>query len=193
MDKDSGALTSTAARPASQLERMRGSVYRFVFALVGDPDLAGEIAEEVVAEAAQDVERGLLSLEAAGSDEPLRSLLFGRAYRRAAAVRRTWERADSRQGLPVTQPDRAYDPISFDDPSTESATLHAALGALQRDDAACLLLSVVEGFHMGQIALMLELAPDAARKRLMLAKRYLRDAYFARRVGAAAASPTARD
>ena len=58
--------------------------------------------------------------------------------------------------------------------------LTAALADLETADAACLLLNVVQGFTAREIAAMLEISPDAAKKRLTRAKQRLRDAYFAR-------------
>ncbi len=46
-------------------------------------------------------------------------------------------------------------------------------------DAACLLLSVVQGFTAAEIAQIIDIAPEAAKKRITRAKQRLRAAYFA--------------
>lgn len=188
MDKDTVMAPTAAPTWADRFEQLRGSVFGFVFAVVGDPDMAREIVAEVFAQAEKDARRGLLpAAPGDGSDEGLRGRLFGLACRRAIARVTFDERDAARRELPVTQPDRAYDPVPFDDPAAEGRILLVALGALGRQDAACLLLSVVEGFSVGQIASMLELPTAEAKKRLMIARRHLRDAYFTRRADPPAA------
>jgi RNA polymerase sigma factor (sigma-70 family) len=61
----------------------------------------------------------------------------------------------------------------------EEDSLRTALQTLDPPDIACLLLRVVEGCSSVEIAQILDIAPDAARKRLSRAMRRLRAAYFA--------------
>jgi DNA-directed RNA polymerase specialized sigma24 family protein len=57
--------------------------------------------------------------------------------------------------------------------------VRTALAELAGDDAACLLLNTLYGFTAAEIATILDLSPEAAKKRLSRAKRRLRAAYLA--------------
>ncbi len=167
------------AELAVRLDSMREPVCGFVFALVGDVALARNIAQEVCAQAACDVERGLLALQEDGSDDVMRRWLFCRAYRQALALRPLGDRDQPVPSAPDPRLDRAYEPARFQDQRAESRTLRAALGTLGPQATACLLLNVVEGFSVGQIAAMVELIPAVVKKHLIVAKQCLRDAYCA--------------
>ena len=77
-------------------------------------------------------------------------------------------------GRPAAEP--------FEDQVLEGALLQAALARLQPSDAASLMLSIVQGFSTAEIAQILGIAPDAARKRLSRAMERLRVAYVAQEV-----------
>jgi RNA polymerase sigma factor (sigma-70 family) len=70
----------------------------------------------------------------------------------------------------------------FEDQIVEGAVLQAALAQLQPSDVASLMLSIVQGFSTAEIAQILGIAPDAARKRLSRAMERLRLAYLAQEV-----------
>ncbi len=179
MGQHSTTLPAASADLAAQLERMRGPLGSFVGALVGDARQAREIVEEVLAQALRAGEYGGLPTQDDGGAEALRRWLLRRAYRHAVSARRFDARDESLPATSASLPDRPYQPIPFDDQLAEGEVLRIALATLGPQDAACLLLNVVYGFSVGQIALMLEMAPAAVRKRLIMAKRRLRDAYFA--------------
>jgi DNA-directed RNA polymerase specialized sigma24 family protein len=172
------APTSPADDSANLAERIRGPLRGFVFALLADADQADEIVDEVVGQAHTAARIGALG--AGGGREAARSWIFQRAYRRVVAIRASANAGDPMRSTPAAGPDRAYDPVPVADPAAEGTLLRSALMALDPQDVACLLLNVVHGFTPGQITSMLELAPEAVRKRLTYAKRLLRDAYFAR-------------
>jgi DNA-directed RNA polymerase specialized sigma24 family protein len=78
---------------------------------------------------------------------------------------------------------RSYSGAPFEDRVAEGEVLRAAHGDLGPQDAACLLLNVVQGFTAHEIAAILDTSPPAANKRLTRAKQRLREAYFARESG----------
>jgi RNA polymerase sigma-70 factor (ECF subfamily) len=118
-------------------------------------------------------------------DDEVRRWLFHTAYRKAiSALRRRrlirWEsldRYDDYGELPPT-PDHAATP-SFEDRLAEGEALRAALDALSPQDAACLLLRVVQGFSAAEVGVIVGATPEVVTKRLSRAKQRLRAAYFA--------------
>lgn len=87
-----------------------------------------------------------------------------------------WEPLDE-SDAPTAEAYSAATP--FEDCVVEGEVLRAALASLSPADAACLLLSVVQGYTSAEIAEIVRIAPDAAKKRLSRAKQRLRAAYFA--------------
>src|SRR5262249_59914163 len=67
----------------------------------------------------------------------------------------------------------------FEDRLAESEALRAALARLEPQDVACLRLSIIEDFSSVEIAHILDITPEAARKRLSRATHRLRAAYLA--------------
>jgi DNA-directed RNA polymerase specialized sigma24 family protein len=57
--------------------------------------------------------------------------------------------------------------------------LQAILAGMPPQDVACLLLNIVQGFTSAEIAQIVDIGPEAAKKRLARAKQRLRAAYFA--------------
>ncbi len=66
----------------------------------------------------------------------------------------------------------------------EGEALRAALSTLSLEDAACVRFGVLEDWTSIEIAQVLEITPDAARKRLSRAMRRLRIAYSAQQTPA---------
>lgn len=67
----------------------------------------------------------------------------------------------------------------FEDRVVEREVLRQALAMLSAEDAACILLSVVQAMHSSEIAQVLGISAEAVRKRVSRAKQRLRAAYFA--------------
>jgi DNA-directed RNA polymerase specialized sigma24 family protein len=86
---------------------------------------------------------------------------------------------------PAPEVGRFWEPVPFDDQIAEGEVLRKALARLEPQDAACLLLNVMQGFTAMEIALILDITPPAAKKRVFRAKQRLGDAYFAENVGQA--------
>ncbi len=179
MGQQSTTSPAASADLVAQLERIRGPLGSFVCALIGDARQAREIVEEALAQALRAAQHGGLPSQGDAGEVALRHWLLCRAYRHAVSVRRFEVRDAPLPMALASLPDRPYQPIPFDDQLAEGEILRTALATLGPQDAACLLLNVVYAFSVGQIASMLEMAPAAVRKRLIIAKRHLRDAYFA--------------
>src|SRR5262249_187246 len=75
---------------------------------------------------------------------------------------------------------RATEP--FENQIVEGEVLRAALAQLKPEDVACLLLRSIQGFTISEIAQIVGIAPDAARKRIARAVERLRVAYFEQEV-----------
>jgi RNA polymerase sigma factor (sigma-70 family) len=175
---------------AELLQTTQSAVHAFVRHLVGSSDDAHDVVQDVYVQAWRVARRGSPpfvcdtsapdGLDRAG----MRRWVFHVAYRQAITLLRhrrliPWESLDGADVelvalAPIGQ--QAAEP--FEDQIVEGAVLQAALARLKPDDAACLLLDIVHGFSTAEIAHILGIAPDAARKRLSRAMERLRAAYF---------------
>jgi RNA polymerase sigma factor (sigma-70 family) len=173
--------TPGAAVFASLLATVQEQLRGFVRGMVGSVEQAQDITQDVFVNAWRAATRGQAPFDGAGDEPAMRRWLFHVAYQRAVSALRhgavlQFESLDTR--LPP-DPDRLYDPTPFEDRVAEGEALQGALDTLGPQDAACLLLSVVQGFTAPEIAAILDLTPAAAKKRLTRAKQRLRSAYFA--------------
>jgi RNA polymerase sigma-70 factor (ECF subfamily) len=166
---------------AELLSMTQGPLYGFVRGMVGDHEQARDVVQDVFVDAWR-AARCAAPPFGNGSDLPaVRRWLFVVAYRAAASLVRhrrliTWEPLDTLRPPETAQ---FYEPAAFEDRLAEGEALHAALAAMAPQDAACLLLSVVQGFTAAEIAQIIDIAPEAAKKRITRAKQRLRAAYFA--------------
>jgi RNA polymerase sigma-70 factor, ECF subfamily len=175
----SGALTTGAYRRI--LDQFQAPLYRFVRGLVGNGEEACDLVQDVFVDAWCAVKREAAPFTTEGTDRDIRNWLYHAAYCNAASVLRrrsviAWESLDS-FGLADALEQRA--PQAFEDRVVESVALQAVLATLEPADVACLRLGVVEDFTSVEIAQILGIAPDAARKRLSRAMHRLRAAYYA--------------
>jgi RNA polymerase sigma-70 factor (ECF subfamily) len=176
------------------LERTQGPLRSFVRGMVGSADQAADVVQDVFVAAWHAAQRGTDPFQGDGDELAIRRWLFHVAYRRAVSVLRHghvvhFESLDGAQGPEVG---RFYEPVPFDDQIAEGEVLHKALAALGTQDAACLLLNVVQEFSAMEIAAILDITPVAAKKRVFRAKQRLRDAYFAESFGQAGHRTEAR-
>jgi len=181
----------TASAFADLLQTTQAALYAFACRLTNSGEEARDIVQDVYVVAWQAAQRGTPPFDEWGNLEALRRWLVRVAYRKAVTYLRhheviRWEPFDSA--------DEAHEPIAlvpightrpaapFDDQVAEGEVLRSALAQLKPDDAACLLLAIIEDFTTGEIAQILGIAPAAARKRLSRAMERLRVAYFAQEV-----------
>lgn len=170
--------------PAIFVELLRdtqGPLYGFVRGLVGDHEQARDIVQDVYVDAWRAASRAALPFGSGSDASAIRRWLFFVAYRTAASVIRhrrviAWESLD-RLDSPVI--DHFYEPAAFEDRVAEGDALRTILASMTRQDVACLLLNIVQGFTSAEIAQIVDVAPEAAKKRLARAKQRLRAAYFA--------------
>lgn len=156
-------------------------LFAFVAGLVGDVELARDIVQDVFCDAWRALRR-----EAPPFSDPLdsadqRRWLFHAAYCDAAsAIRRgsliKWEPLNSRAEPESLGAGRGQ---PFEDLVVERQALDAALAMVSPEDAACLLLNVLQGFTAQEIGQILGVSTDASKKRLARARRRLREAYLA--------------
>jgi RNA polymerase sigma factor (sigma-70 family) len=177
-------LTPADSRPAMFVELLcetQGPLYGFVRGLVGDDEQARDVVQDVFVDAWRAARRAAPPF-GCGSDAPaMRRWLFVVAYRAAASVVRhrrviAWESLDTHD---PPETDRFYEPVAFEDLVAEADALQTILASMTPQDVACLLLNIVQGFTSTEIAQIVDIAPEAAKKRLARAKQRLRAAYFA--------------
>jgi len=164
--------------------QMQSALIGFARGLVGDDELARDIAQDTFVDAWRAADRHVAPFDAPDAPDHLtdiRRWLFTVAYRHAIKHHRrrksiAWESLDARENiLPAVlrAPDR------FEDALAEAEALRMTLRSVEPDDAACVLLQVVHGFSTAEIAAILAIRPDTVRKRLSRTKQRLRDAYLA--------------
>jgi RNA polymerase sigma-70 factor (ECF subfamily) len=162
------------------LERHFRQLVAFAHGLLGDVQAAHDVVQETFVAAWRATEQQkppfAPTLDAAGAHR----WLFRVAYNRAISARRhatslTWESLDQSDALadsvsPVQPP--------FEDRVVEEEALAAALARLTPEDAACILIHVVHGCTAAEVARILEISPEAAKKRISRAIERLRTIYF---------------
>lgn len=190
MGEPSRRAPLSASAFAELLQMTQGSVHAFVRRLLGSSDDAHDVVQDVYVKAWRAAQRGSPpfvcdpiapdGLDLAG----MRRWLFNVAYLQAITLVRhrsviPWQSLDGTDEEPVALVPIGRRPAEpFEDQVVEGAVLQAALARLKPDDAACLMLDIVHGFTTAEIAQILGIAPDAARKRLSRAMERLRVAYF---------------
>lgn len=174
---------SSEAAFASLLDRVQRPLYSFVLGMLHEEELAHDLVQDVFCDAWRAAQRGAPPFGGtdAGDEQAARRWLFHTAYCRAISQRRRhrllhWSSLDADDVQAVAHP---KEPAPFEDQVIEGEVLRAALARLAPEDAACLLLNVVQGFTSSEIAQIVGLKSETAKKRLTRAKERLRAAYFA--------------
>jgi RNA polymerase sigma-70 factor (ECF subfamily) len=160
---------------------MQSALIGFTRGLVGDDELARDIAQDTFVDAWRAARQNAPPFDAPDDLTGIRRWLFTVAYRHAIKhLRRrktiAWESLDARESL---SPTVLRAPGHFEDALAEAEALRVALRSVESEDAACVLLQVVHGFSTAEIAAILAIRPDTVRKRLSRTKQRLRDAYLA--------------
>ena len=163
------------------LRHTQGPLIGFVRGLLRDAEEAHDVTQEVFADAWRALQKGKRPFVPEGDAAGMRRWLFHTAYCEAVSILRhrgvlRWEPLDAADAAGV---DEYYAPEPFEDRVAEAEALRTALQSLSPADAACVLLNVVQGFTASEIAEIVEVSPDAAKRRLSRAKERLRQTYFA--------------
>jgi RNA polymerase sigma-70 factor (ECF subfamily) len=165
------------------LDHFQAPLARFVRALVSNGEDARDIVQDVFVDGWRAAQRGAPPFTEGGTDRAIRNWLYHAAYCDAVSVLRrrsviAWESLD---GSDYVEDIERHSPQPFEDRVVERAELRAALATLEPADLGCLRLGVVEDFTSIEMAQILGITPEAARKRLSRAMHRLRGAYFAQR------------
>ena len=185
MQESTARSLTTAHAPTSfndVLVKTQRPLFAFVARLVSDQELARDIVQDVFCDAWRAMQHGSPPFGAADDLPAMRRWLFHAAYCDAASALRRgvlirWE--------PLNADDDAREPIRpapgrpFEDVVAERLALDAALATLRPEDAACVLLSALQGFTAQEIGQIIDASTEATKKRLARAKRRLRDTYVA--------------
>jgi RNA polymerase sigma factor (sigma-70 family) len=166
------------------LARHHDHLVWFIRGLLGDEQQAYDIAQDVFVAAWQALQRGTPPFTAERDEDGARRWLYRVAYNRAVSYLRhhrliVWE---SLERLGTPEDDAFAEPVALEDRVVESEVLRAALATLPAADATCILLTVVHGFTAWEIAQVVELTPEATKKRLWRTKERLRSAYIAQQL-----------
>ena len=135
---------------------------RFVRRFVGDADTALDIVQDVFFSAYR-------TLRA----DPARPLTAGWLYKTATNHAISLLRKQKRRGetLPLEDAGSAF---RTDESSAATIDLQNALGALNEEQLACVLLTSYAGYSSAEAALILGSTPDAVRQRVCRAMRTMR-------------------
>lgn len=164
--------------------QVQSALIGFARGLVGDDELARDIAQDTFVDAWRAARQNAPPFDAPDVSDDLmgiRRWLFTVAYRHAIKhLRRrktiAWESLDARE---ILSPTILRATGHFEDALAEAEALRMALRSVESEDAACVLLQVVHGFSTAEIAAILAIRADTVRKRLSRTKQRLRDAYLA--------------
>lgn len=163
----------------SLMTQTQGALFHFARGIVVEPELARDVVQDAFVDAWRAAAAQAPPFARLDDEIGMRRWLFTVTYRHAlkARARRrrvVWESLDAAHAAPRTLLDGS---ARFEDRIAEAEALRAALDTLDPQDAACFLLQAVHGFSTAEIAAIVGLLPDAARKRLSRAKQRLRAAY----------------
>jgi RNA polymerase sigma factor (sigma-70 family) len=165
-------------------ERCQGHLSAFLRGIVGDDELARDLARDTLLAAWRVARNGTPPFTAGHDDDERRRWLFHVAYRRAVSAlchRRVihWGSLDALMGEHARASEAHPSLTGFEDRVAESHALRAALAALAPRDAACVVLIVVCGFTAAETGAIVGASARAVAKRFARAKLRLRDVYLA--------------
>jgi RNA polymerase sigma factor (sigma-70 family) len=173
------------------LDRVHARLIGFARGLLGEEEDARDVVQDVVVDAWHATRRQTPPFAHPLDEAAIRRWLFHAAYWKAVSARRrpgavAWESLDAAQesgrfdtGIASV---RGVPSGGFEQRIAEAEVLLVALRSLEDEEAACLLLHVVQGYTSVEIGHTLQITSDAVRKRLSRAMGRLRAAYFAQGV-----------
>ena len=176
-----------AALPLSPQEftalvnQQQGALCSFLYGLVGTIEQARDLAQDVFQDAWRVGLRAETPFIQDAPPEVMRRWLFQAAYYRAISAlrRRRRIRWESLEEQHEREPETFSASLVFEDEIAEREAMRAALGQLAPQDAACLLLRIVQGFSASETANIVGGSPQSIDKRFSRAKQRLRAIYLA--------------
>lgn len=163
------------------VDQWQAALFGFLQGMLGDAEQARDLTQDTFHDAWRATQALAPPWSGAHDDDERRRWLFHAAYcdaasalRRGALIR--WEPLNADD---AREPRRPAPGRPFEDTVAERLALDAALATLRPEDAACLLLSALQGFTAQEIGQIIDASTEATKKRLARAKRRLRDAYIA--------------
>jgi RNA polymerase sigma-70 factor, ECF subfamily len=164
---------------ARLLEATQVSLSRYLRSLLGNEEDARDVLQDVYVEAWRIAERGMPPFNTPMDEIPISRWLFHVGYCHAVSALRHrsvlhWEPMD---GVLEHALSGQAQGSSLEDQVAEREQLRDALGELDPQDAASLLMHELHGYTSTEIAQSLGVSPDAVRKRLSRAMQTLRHAY----------------
>jgi RNA polymerase sigma-70 factor (ECF subfamily) len=152
--------------------RYEAQVIAYLTNMLGEPELARDIAQDTFVAAYEALEQWR-----AEPDATLSSWLYRIATNRALNALRAQKSRGGRLPSLATLPERPISGRSLEDQVVLRDLLSSALRELAGDDAACLMLHVIAGERYAEIGDRLGLTSEAVRKRVARGLMTLRDAY----------------
>ena len=155
---------STKTRFAQMVEHTQTQLYAFVRGFIGDSEEARDVVQDTYVSAWKAAYRGTAPFAPESEETEVRKWLFHAAYCRAVSSLRhrgviAWESLDT----PVPPQPVEHSQSPFENRIVDAEVVRAALAELESTDAACLMLSVVQGFTSVEIAQIFGITPEAAR------------------------------
>jgi RNA polymerase sigma-70 factor, ECF subfamily len=155
----------------------------FARGLLGDIQQANDVVQEVFVAAWRSAQQQKAPFGITLDEVGAHRWLFRVTYRRAISLLRhqhvlAWESLDALEEVDAPPAAMRYAASEFEERVAEGEALAAALAQLSPLDATCVLLRVVHGFSASEVAQIIGVSPEAAKKRLWRATERLRAAYF---------------
>ena len=167
-----GPTETAAASPLcfeAIVQAYQARIARYILRLVDDPELALDLTQDTFVNAYR-------SIHTLRSELALSAWLYRIATNLAVQAR--WRRQRIRfQPFANLENSGKHAVAAPDTDVMERELVHRALAALPRDRAACLLLHANEGFSYTEVAAIMGISPEAARKRISRAKEQFRAIY----------------
>lgn len=157
------------------VERLERELLLFLRSLTGNEDQARDLLQDAFFDGWRAAKQRKAPFTAEHGQDEIRRWLYHAAYCRAISARRhsaviLWSSLDQ-----VIE--HVIDDASFENRIMEQDALGAAIASLSPEDAACLLLIVVQRFTAAETAAIMGASTAAIAKRIVRAKRRLRAAY----------------
>lgn len=171
------ALTEQAF--AELLNRYQWPLFAFVDGFLHEAEMSRDHVQDVFCDAWRAAQASTPPFTTARDDADRRRWLYHAAYCRVVNTLRRRGRIQWRS-LDVEMEARevfAGSVAPFEDQVIEAEALNSALDGLSPESRACLLLSVVHAFTAPEIARIVGVTTEAAKKRLTRAKQQLRTLY----------------